>query len=191
MASMTSRRSRSLALLGLAVVPVLALAACSTASPAGPASHAAAAKAVSHASSSAAPGHPKGMPITTGEQLCTLATAKEATEALGTTKPITDLLGQNGNDGPSCAYSGAGLSTSTPLVLVSLERPTDGGTKDGRYNGLPLTVVPGLGKQAGVNDTELDVILSDHWLQIVNNNPAVKISRDQLVAFGKLLVSRY
>ena len=70
--------------------------------------------------------------------------------------------------------------------------PEDGGIKDGRQSGLPLTLVPGLGQQGGVNDVEVDVILDkDHWLQIVNNNPAVKISQDQLVAFAKLLVSRY
>jgi hypothetical protein len=183
---MTSRRSPSLALLGLAILPMLALAGCSSAAPASPASHAA--EAASHASSST-PSRAKGTPITTGKQLCTLASVQEATATLKTAKPFTQTFPQSTNDGPMCAYSGDVL---VPSVTVTLIGPEDGGIKDGRANGLPLTVVPGLGRQAGVNDTELDVVLdATHWLQVINVDAKDPISHDDLIAFAKLLVSRY
>lgn len=186
---MTAHRYRFPALVALALLPMLALAGCSAASPASPATQStSAAKSVTNAKASKS-AHVKGTAITIGAQLCTLASVQEATAALGTAKPFNDVSPQNTNDGPMCAYNGSELS---PAVTVTLIGPEDGGIKDGRSSGLPLTLVPGLGQQAGVNDVEVDVILDkDHWLQVINNDSSAPISRDNLVAFTKLLVSRY
>jgi hypothetical protein len=188
---MTSPR---LAALPLLLLPALLLAGCSgTASTPGSGSGAqASAKAVASAIASAqgrtaAPA--VSGPIKTGDQLCALVPSGDVQAAVKADPPITTALANSGiDDEPGCGW----ISTNDKVILSVFLYPLKDNPFDGKKPIMAagtLKPVSGVGELAGVNDLEFDA-LKGQTVVSVESIGDVDMSTDQMIALGKIIVSR-
>lgn len=177
------RRPVPLIAAAIALAAAASLAACSSGGSASAGSSGAAASAGGGASAGAA------APKVDLSDPCTLASAKDAQAAVSANPPAT-------SDGPdttqfhaaACFYD-SDDSTSTffgdtladPSKL-DLQHPY-------QAFGASLTPVSGVGDKAAIGGGELDIVAGSHGIVVVTLG-TVPLSDDQLIAFGKLLVSR-
>jgi hypothetical protein len=120
---------------------------------------------------------------------CTLASVADAQAAVAATPPVT----QDGPDTtqfptPACFYDsddststffGDTLADPSKVDLQHAYKPFGGA----------LTPVSGVGDKAAIGGGELDIIAGSHAIVVVTGG-STDLSDDQLIAFGKLLVSR-
>jgi hypothetical protein len=120
---------------------------------------------------------------------CTLASVADAQAAVSATPPVT----QDGPDTtqfptPACFYD-SDDSTST-FFGDTIADPSKVDLQHAyKPFGAALTPVSGVGDKAAIGGGELDIIAGSHAIVVVTGG-STDLSDDQLIAFGKLLVSR-
>jgi hypothetical protein len=136
--------------------------------------------------SQAAPG--AGGSAGDGSKVCSLASVADAQGAIKADPELTaQIEGAVDSGGVDCGY--ASTDNSILVNVIVYPKSDDFTLTGGVLSGEALSPVSGIGDKAAAGDFELNAVVGGKGLVVTSLGPT-DLSRDQVIALGKLVASR-